>query len=226
MQPKAKLYRYRATSPEAVFESRNCLFILSLNWLMQGVRGMDIQEFSFRLLLETALAILVACLASVGMGMEPLSAAACGLAIAHTINFLVNGQFWVCLRYCRFYRRQTRTLARQLQTLLSRVAGRPWLAEAVLLGSTVTQLDRPGPRADVDLRLIFPAGLKGWFLTNCLLLELRAWAFWQGLPLDVYAYAHPASLRRFDQREPLGILLDRASRLRRGFANRQLVWLR
>ncbi len=226
MQPKAKLYRYRADSAATLFESRSCLFILAVNWLMQGVRGMDPKELSFRLLLEAGLTGLVAWLIALSTAMAPLTALALGLLIAHSFNFLVNGQFWVCLRYCPIYRRSSSSLGRELRTLLDSVAGRPWLVEAVLLGSTVTRVDAPGPRADVDLRVIFPPGLGGWLATNLLLLELRARAFWRGLPLDLYAYEHPASLRRLDQGEPLGIVLDRQARLRRGFANRAVVWLR
>ncbi len=226
MQPKAKIYRFRAASPKALFASRSCLFILGLNWLMQGVRGMDPKELGFRLILEAGLAGTCGWLVWQSTGIAPLAALAVGLLLAHTLNFLVNGQFWVCLRYCPFYRRNTRRLARELQGILGTVAARPWLAEAVLLGSTVTRLEAPGTRADIDLRLIFPPGLGGWLRTNLLLLELRATALCRGLPLDVYAFEHPATLRRFDQDEPLGILLDRQARLRRGFANRRLVWLR
>ena len=226
MQPKAKLYRLRTTSPEALFESRSCLFILAMNWLAQGVRGMDAKELSFRLLLAGVLTGVAGWLLRAASGADPLTALACGLLVAHTLNFLVNGQFWVCLRYCPMYRRDPGTLARDLDALLDDVARRAWLVEAVMLGSTVTRRGRPGARADIDLRLIFPAGPGGWLKTNLLLLELRARAFFHRLPLEVYAYEHPATLRRFDQTEPLGILLDRQARLRRGFANRELVWLR
>lgn len=187
---------------------------------------MDPKELGFRLLLLVLMLPPLAWLAGLVTGAAPLTALAMGLAAAHTLNFLVNGQFWVCLRYCPFYRRDPATLAVELQALIDGVARRSWLAEAVLLGSTARRPAAPGPRADIDLRLIFPPGLEGWLRTNLLLLELRARAFWRGLPLDVYAYEHPACLRRFDQSEPLGILLDRQARLRRGFANRQLVWLR
>lgn len=226
MQPKAKLYRWRAGSPSALFESRSCLLILALNWLLQGVRGMDPKELSFRLLLAAGLAAPATWLVWRATGWAPLTALAVGLTIAHTLNFLVNGQLWVCLRYCPAYRRRPADLARELDALLASVAARPWLEEAVLLGSTVTRLAAPGPRADIDLRLIFPPGLAGWLRTNLLLLELRARALVRRLPLDVYAYEHPAVLRRFDQAEPLGILLDRRARLCRGFANRRLVRLR
>lgn len=226
MQSKAKLYLFRTTSAEPLFASRSCLLILGLNWLMQGVRGMGPKELSFRLILLLGLAAVVAWALWLTTGVAPLTAAALGLLIAHSLNFLANGQFWVCLRYCPFYRRSTPALAHDLRTLMDSVVARPWLAEAVLLGSTVTRVDAPGPRADIDLRLIFPPGPAGWLRTNLLLLELRARAFWRGLPLDIYAYEHPAILRRFDQTEPLGILLDRQARICRGFANRQLVRLR
>lgn len=226
MQPKAKLYRWRASSPEALLESRSCLFILLMNWLLQGIRGMDGKEISFRLIL------LAAGTSVLGAGLAwatdwPLSTIApLALALVHSINFLANGQFWVCLRYCPGYRQDSVLLRQRVERLFDRVAGSAWLDEAVVIGSLARQPQAPGPRSDIDLRLVFPPGWRGWLRTNLLLLELRAWAFVTRLPLDVYAYEHPAVLRRFDQSEPLGILLDRAARLRRGFANRELAWLR
>jgi hypothetical protein len=226
MQPKAKSYRFRATSPEALFSSRNCLFIVAVNWLFQGMRGMDPKELSFRLALLALGTALSAWLIVSLTSVPALDALALGLVIAHTLNFLGNGQLWVALRYCRGYRREPSYLARAITELLDDVARQDWLGEAVLLGSTVTRLQTPRARADIDLRLIFPPGLRGWLRTNLYLLRLRLIAASSGVPLDIYAYEHPAVLRRFDQSEPLGIVLDRERRLKRGFANRQLVWLR
>jgi hypothetical protein len=150
---------------------------------------------------------------------------AMGAVASHSLNFLVNGQFWVCLRYCPAYRRDPVALARAFDALVRDLQDQSWLDEAVVIGSMASRPARPGPRADIDLRLVFPPGIVNWLRTNLLLLRLRAKALLSGLPLDVYAYEHPAVLRRFDQSEPLGIVLDRDARLRRGFANRQLVWL-
>ena len=66
---------------------------------------------------------------------------------------------------------------------------------------------RPRPAAPV------PARLAGWLRVNLLLLRLRAQAFLRRIPLDLYAYERPERLRRFDQREPLLVLLDRDGRL-------------
>mgnify|MGYP001099176109 CR=1 FL=1 len=225
MQPKAKVFRLRAESPAQLFASRSCGFILLTNWLFQGVRGMDAKELSFRILLLAGSTTGIALFIHAQAGTAPSTALALGLLISHTLNFLVNGQFWVCLRYCPAYRREPRSLTRSVSALVSDVQRQSWLSEAVIIGSLARQATLPGARADIDLRLVFPPGIGNWLRTNLLLLRLRAKAFVAGLPLDLYAYEHPATLRRFDQAEPLGIVLDREARLRRGFANRQLVWL-
>jgi len=226
MQPKAKSFRFRANSPAALFESRSCLFILAANWLFQGMRGMDPKELGFRLLLLALTTALATWMILSVFSAPGLTAAALGLALGHSFNFLANGQLWVVLRYCPGYRREPARLARAIAALLDDVTRQDWLGEAVLLGSTVSRIETPRSRADIDLRLIFPTGFAGWLRTNLYLLRLRFVAACRGVPLDVYAYEHPAVLRRFDQSEPMGIILDRDRRLKRGFANRRLVWLR
>ena len=74
------------------------------------------------------------------------------------------------------------------------------------------------------LRLVFPPGAVAWLRVNLLLLRLRARAFFAGIPLDLYAYDDPGSLRRFDQREQLLILLDRDGRLKALFPARAVPW--
>ena len=95
-----------------------------------------------------------------------------------------------------------------------------WLAEAALIGSRGGGIQRFGPRSDLDLRLIFPPGPLAWLRTNLLLLRLRTAAFLRAIPLDLYAYDTPESLRRFDQRERLLVILDRQGRLAAAFPER------
>ncbi len=80
-----------------------------------------------------------------------------------------------------------------------------------------------GPRADIDLRVIVPPGLLGWWRCGLLLLRLRSRAFLRRIPLDLYAYDRPASLLRFRQDEPLLIIKDRRGHLARELAHRRLV---
>jgi hypothetical protein len=222
-EPKLKAFPIRPRSPALATLMQTCLFILAVNWCLQGVRGMDRAELSFRLALEALLAGLVATALAGPLG-PPLALAA-GLLGAHTFSFTLNGQLWVCARYCRRYRRDPAALDRFLRTAVAELRGLPWLREAVCIGS----LGRSGggargERADLDLRLLFPPGPLPWLRVNLLLLRLRARAFLGRIPLDLYAYERPERLRRFDQREPLLLLLDRDGRLRSLYPRRAVPW--
>src|SRR5690242_11924962 len=107
-----KLKRFPAPfdSPALAGVTQSCAFILAANWLMQGVRGMDRKELAFRLLLE-AVATAATLLALAGLGVDGPAALAFALAVAHSLNFTLNGQIWVCTRYCRAYRRNPAAVA-------------------------------------------------------------------------------------------------------------------
>jgi len=196
--------------------SQTCAFILAANWVMQGVRGMDRGELSFRLLLLAAL-IATFCATQPALNAEGILAA---MAAAHSINFILNGHPWVCLRYCRFYRRSPAAIDLWLSNWIYRIQRMAWLEECVMFGSRAR--GKSDLRSDIDLRLITPKSYLNWLRVNALLLLMRTDAAFRAIPLDLYAYDTPRSLLRFDQTEPLLIISDRAQRLRHLFAYRDL----
>jgi hypothetical protein len=201
---------------------QSCAAILAINWLFQGMRGMQRKELSFRL----GFGVMIALLAAAPLawaGLDPLPAAVLGLLAGHSANFLANGQFWVCARYCRSYRGNAARLMAASDALARELAGLPWLEEALFIGSRARG-GRPADRSDIDLRLVFPPGLAGWWRTNLLLLRLRSSALRRGLPLDLYAYDAPEALLRFDQNEPMLLAKDSRGRLRRLFHARVTDW--
>jgi hypothetical protein len=200
--------------------TQSCAFILALNWCSQGMRGMDRKELGFRLLLEALLAGGIGWLLVGLLERSVLQAAGIALPMAHSVGFTLNGQFWTCARYCRWYQREPAALAAHVAEIAARLERRAWLDEAALIGSQARQPGTFGPRSDIDLRLIVPAGMMNWLRCNLLLLRLRAEAFVRRIPLDLYAYDDPASLQRFDQQEPLRLLLERRGRLRAAFPAR------
>lgn len=213
---KPKIFPLMPASPHLARLQQRCAVILAVNWCFQGMRGMDSRELSFRLLGEALLALPVAA------ALVPAAGTTMGVAlavlVAHSLQFLLNGQLWVCARYCPRYRGDEARLERWMARLPEELAALPWLREAVVIGSRGG--GRPGPRSDIDLRLVFPPGLRGWLATNLLLLRLRSRALLARLPLDVYAYDAPASLLRHRQDERLRLLLDRDGRLAAMFARR------
>lgn len=221
-EPKRKSFPWHPRSPALAALTQTCIFILAVNWCLQGMRGMDRKELTFRLGLELLVA---AALVPVLARLLPSgTAGVAALLAAHTASFTLNGQFWVCARYCRCYGRDPRLLDTFLQRTAATLRRRPWLREAVCIGSLGRTGTAQGDRADLDLRLLFPPGPRGWLRTNLLLLRLRAHAFVAGIPLDLYAYERPDRLLRFDQREPLLVLIDRDGRLARLYPHRVTPW--
>jgi hypothetical protein len=221
-EPKLKIFPIRPRSATVAFLMQSCLFTLAVNWCLQGVRGMDRKELFFRLALELRMAAAVSILLTAAL--QPSLALVTGLLGAHTANFTLNGQVWVCARYCRWYRRDPAALDRFLRSVAAELRGLPWLREVVCIGSMGRAGVASGHRADLDLRLLFPAGALAWLGVNLLLLRLRTRAFFGRIPLDLYAYERPERLRRFDQRERLLVLLDRDGRLRALYPRRAVPW--
>jgi hypothetical protein len=206
---KIKAFPAPFDAPRFQEVAQSCAFILTANWCMQGIRGMDSKELGFRLLLE----LLVAAVLQDAVGLPA------ALVLAHSFSFILNGQVWVCVRYCPAYRRSPRAVDKFERRTANRLRRLPWLEEAVLIGSRGGTAPR-GTRSDIDLRLVFPPGPLAWLRTNLLLLRLRAAVFVRMIPLDLYAYDGVDSLRRFDQREPLRLILDRQGRLAAAFPAR------
>lgn len=192
---------------------QSCPVILAINWCMQGMRGMDRGELAFRLLFETVL----------WLALLPRLGPLWALFVAHSFNFVVNGQLWVCARYCLFWHRSPAALNGFLADVARRLRELTWLDEVVCIGSCGAGAIAHHDRADIDLRLVAPPGPLGWLRVNLLLLALRMRALFGLIPLDLYAYDSPASLDRFRQDEPLLVILDRRGRIAERFAGRRLV---
>lgn len=200
---------------------QSCIGILAINWICQGMRGMQRKELGFRAAFGLVFAMLAGMLMMTA-GLQPALAVLFGLIAGHSVNFLVNGQFWVCARYCRCYRGKATRIDLAARRLARELADLPWLEEVAFIGSRAR--DRAlSDRSDLDLRLIFPQGPAGWWRTNLLLLRLRARALWAGLPLDLYAYDAPDALLRVAKDEPLLVAKDVHGRLRRICAARVVI---
>ena len=221
-EPKLKAFPLRPRSALLAGLMQTCLFILAANWCLQGIRGMDRKELSFRLALELLVASILALHVASSVGV-PLAVLA-GFLVAHTLSFTFNGQVWVCARYCRLYRRDPAALDGFLRAVVGDLQRLYWLQEAVCIGSLGRTGTVRGARSDLDLRLLFPPGPLAWLRVNLLLLRLRTRALLGRIPLDLYAYERLERLRRFDQRERLLVLLDRDGRLATLYPRRVTPW--
>ncbi len=200
---------------------QHCVVILAINWVTQGMRGMQLKELSFRLTLELILLLSVFGLLK-SLGISVAFAFVVGAFGAHSFSYLFNGQFWVCARYCESYRRNPENLDLFLERVGTRLVATGWIEEAVCIGSQGRGQGTTTMRSDIDLRLLFGAGIVNWLRLNVLMLGLRTKAFLAGIPLDLYGYNDVSALDRFDQSEPLYIIKDAKKLIRARYRTRKL----
>lgn len=200
---------------------QNPFTVLAVNWLFQGLRGTGWKEAGFRIGAEALLATLLCALLS--PLLAPLPAALAGFLLAHTAGWAASGQMLVALRYHPAFRVDPRAREAFLAELVERLRAAAWLEEAVICGSR-GRGGAGGPHSDIDLRLVFPPGARGWLRTNLLMVALRLAALRRGVPLDLYAEDGVDGLARLSPREPWLVVLDRRGRIRARFAaTRELV---
>lgn len=210
MKEKKYSWMPRSRFLQALMQSP--LGILAINWVFQGMRGMQRKELIFRVFLEL---IMMAVFAGfIGLVYGPVTALVLGFLLAHSINWLFNTHLWVCVRYFPVYSRSPAALEEFLSRAGVYLDSLEWLEEAVFIGSVGDHGRVCTDRSDIDLRLIFPAGCLNWLRTNLLLIRLRVSALFKVIPLDLYAYDTVSALDRFRQDEGLQILLDRRGRVK------------
>ena len=207
--PKTRFLRMLMQSP---------IGILGINWVFQGMRGMQQKELGFRVLLELILLITISMFLPEAWGV--FIKFLVSLFIAHSLNWFFNTHLWVCVRYFPVYRRDPKVLSSYLAKEEKFLQSLPWLNEAVCIGSVGDSGDISSERSDIDLRLIFPSGIINWFRVNILLLRLRFYALFLIIPLDLYAYDDINALDQFRQDEGMRVILDRQSCLSIRFVNR------
>jgi len=215
---KKKKFSWMPKSPALRALMQGPVGILAINWVFQGMRGMQRKELSFRLLLEAVLAIAVYVL--LPAERHGLLNLLCALVVAHSFNWLLNTHLWVCVRYFPLYRRNPAALAAFLVATERQLQALPWLDEAVFIGSVGDSGGIRSERSDIDLRLIFAAGTISWLRVNLLLLRLRTKALITVIPLDLYAYDDVPALDRFRQDEGMRILVDRHGRIKARYGDR------
>jgi len=186
--------------------------LLTINWVSQGVRGMEAKEIIFRFSLFLFLLFVVYVLLTAFLSANLCTGIASAF-IAHTINWTLNGQFWVCARYCGFYHADVDALNYKAARVIEWVRSTSLIENAVVIGSYTNRNFQLGATSDLDLRIFYSRGIKGYARTTMALLILRAWAFLKRFPLDLYAYSRVETLNKFDGSEGWTVVKTNANML-------------
>ena len=211
-RPKKKKFGWTPNNELLLRLMQSKVSILTINWVFQGMRGMQSKELSFRFGLETTLIILLHILVFSNY-FEAAASVLVSIFVAHTLNWLLNTHLWVCVRYFPIYRRNPEVLKSYLNSTEIQINNIRWIDSAVCIGSIGDKGDVSSWRTDIDLRLIFEPGIFNYFRMNFYLIYLRTIALFTIIPLDLYAYNDISYLKNFKKDEGLMLLKDTANKI-------------
>lgn len=177
---------------------------LMMHWVFQNMLNMDLTELCFKLGIDILLTILFSFIFSIWL---PLAfAVLLGWIIAHSINFLFNGQIFVVLKHFGDVTHELSEFTQYILALKSRLSQEPSIQWAAIYGSmTRGELKKT---SDLDIRLIrYPGFINGiracWFI----LLE-RTRAHLNHFPIDYLVLDSPRLLKRLRPDEPPQVIYD------------------
>lgn len=159
------------------------IFIILSNWTFQGMLYADKTERLFRLLLDGIMTLVFYAIL-VNFIPNGYIALIFAFLIAHTFNWIFNGQLFVLGRYIGIKPNKHNEFEKYLKGLKYRAESTKSIQSVILYGS-ISRKDLKNS-SDLDVRIIRKKGfLNG--LRSCLFgLYERKWAFFNKFPLDLY----------------------------------------
>ena len=107
-----------------------------------------------------------------------------GILVVHTVNFLLNGHFWVLLKHFDIGRNSSEEFDRVLQQLTRATRNEPSIQEAYVYGSGVRGVW--SEHSDLDIRVIRRRGMFSALRSCWFVAKERSRALARKIPLDLY----------------------------------------
>jgi predicted nucleotidyltransferase len=169
---------------------RSPVAAVAAHWFFQGMLYMDATERWFKLALDGLLTVLAAIPLRIWFRSDMAWLAA--FILAHTLNFLFNGQLWGVLKHYGLVRLSRPVFESHLCQLSRRTRNEPSIRWAGVYGS----LARGGwsPTSDLDVRLVRKPGVANALRACVFVLAERSRALLHRFPLDIYVLGDPGQL--------------------------------
>lgn len=135
------------------------------------------------------------------------------LLFAHGLNFLINGQLPVLLRYVVSDIGLTREKVEIALEKITRTA-MAWRAVDILVFGSFSRFSM-NSTSDLDLRLYHHTGFLNSLMAYSYAVVLRVWANVNFIPLDIYCFSDPNFLNRMREDEVPALLLGSSEMLSR-----------
>jgi L-malate glycosyltransferase len=174
------------------------------SWFFQGLLYMDRTERNFKLFIDL---LLIFCLFPVFIKfLTPVFSGLLSLIIAHSLNWIFNGQIFVLLKNLGLVNIDPAKFKNYTEKISERIVNHHSFNSAALFGSLCRQ--ELSCTSDLDVRIIRKPGIVNG-LNSCLfIVEERSRAFFSGFPLDIYLLDTDKNLKKMSETNPI-IILDR-----------------
>jgi predicted nucleotidyltransferase len=182
---------------------------LAMHWTFQNMLNMDRTELSCKLILDIFLTLVFASLLSIWLPL--MAAIIAGLLLAHTLNFLFNGQIFVVLKHFGDVSHELSEHECYLEAVKDRLRREPSIRWAAVYGSmTRGELKTT---SDLDIRLIRYSGFINGIRACWFALHERSHAHLNRYPIDILVFDSPRLLSRLREDERPLVIYDAALNL-------------
>jgi len=180
------------------------ILALGIHWFFQCIWAMDRTERIFKLAFDIALTILIYFVLIQCLSFIP--AISLGWIIAHTVNFLLNGQAFEVLKHFGKVKHEKGEIEDYIKNLRIRIRSEPSLRWAAIYGS----MSRGEMKAtsDLDVRVIRHPGFVNGLRACLFVLCERTIAHIKQFPLDILLLDSPRLLKSIRPDEPPIVIYD------------------
>jgi hypothetical protein len=165
---------------------------IAMHWAFQSLLYMDPTERRFKLCLDILITAVLGILLDIWL--PALAAWITAFLVAHTLNFLFNGQLWGILKHYGFVKQTREQFTRYVQDLDQRAQRELSIQYIVAYGSLSRR--EWSVSSDLDARIVRYPGLINGLRASWFLLRERSRALFKRFPLDVYIVDSENSLKR------------------------------
>jgi len=197
-----KKFKYFIKYPKINNIINTFIIVLFVNWIFQGMRGMQLKELSFRVITEILFIFLIFYFLKFSLLLS--------FFLVHTFFWIFLCQFWVINRYSLNYTNNLEKMNHIYKKIIDKVLRFKTLDEAIVIGSLSSQKKIIKINSDVDLRIFFNKSIKSFFFLNLFLSYLRIYSFINKFPLDIYCYDNfELNNKHFSKNDKILIIKDK-----------------
>lgn len=180
------------------------------NWVLQGMLYMNKIEIAYKLALDLLFTLLIVLFV---LGGDSLLDWLFALMIAHTLNWILNGQPVALLMHIDIGKNNANKFISYIENLEKRIVNKDYLAACAAYGSL--SVGNYKPTSDIDIRVILKKDLISQLLAAHFCFIERVKAFLAGFPLDLYAFTLEEAQVKMSPKEPPIVFLDPEGQLRK-----------